>query len=119
VLRSIREQQGLTQLDVALALGKQAGTYAAYEAGRSRFTLPELTSVAEALRVSTPYLATRLGFCGGEVQPFAETIMQRFGPKVGGAVLAIDRVAALIEQDDAAALDVVLRRFALPYENRA
>lgn len=64
VLRNVRTERGLTQEEVAQKLPIGEGAYAAYETGRSRFTLPELPAVARALGVPTPYLSRRLGLCG-------------------------------------------------------
>lgn len=116
VLRSIREQQHLTQVEVAVALGKKEGAYAAYEAGRSRFTLPELPNVAEALQVSTAYLATRLGFCGDESADIATALVQRFGPELGGTLVRLDRFLAQMEHGDTAAIAVLLRNTVSKYE---
>jgi transcriptional regulator with XRE-family HTH domain len=117
VLRAIREQQGLTQRQVSERLGKREGSYAAYENGRSRFTLPELPEVADALRVSTAHLAGRLGFCG-DGGDLAQTLVERFGPELGRTLARLDRVLARMQQDDALALNVTVRRHVEPYESR-
>lgn len=116
VLRSIRESQELTQLDVATALGKQAGAYAAYEAGRSRFTVPELPHVARALKVSTAHLAGRLGFCGNDSDDLESSLLRHFGPDLGRTLMRLDRVLEQMQRDDALALTVTLRRHVEPYE---
>jgi transcriptional regulator with XRE-family HTH domain len=118
VLRAIREQQGLTQAQVAAGLKKGEGAYAAYEAGRSRFTLPELPIVAQALKVSTAHVATRLGFCGVESDDIASALVERFGPQIGGALVRIDRVLARMEHDDASAITVMMANTASKYELR-
>jgi transcriptional regulator with XRE-family HTH domain len=117
VLRAIREQQGLTQADVAAALKKGEGAYAAYESGRGRFTLPELPVVARALRVSTAYLASRLGFCGDDRADIAQVLVERFGPQIGQTLVRLDGILALMEAGDTAALDVTVRRYVEPYES--
>jgi transcriptional regulator with XRE-family HTH domain len=121
IMRSIREQQGLTQVEVAVELGKKEGAYAAYEAGRSRFTLPELPLVARALKVPVAHLATRLGFCGGggsEGVDIATALVTRFGPQLGQSLVRLDRILAQMEHGDTAALAVTLRRYVEPYESR-
>lgn len=115
ILRSIREAQSLTQTDVATGLGKQTGAYAAYEAGRSRFTVPELPQVARALKVSTAHLAGRLGFCGGD-DDLEQQLVDRFGPDLGRTLARLDRVLGRMQQDDALALNVTVRRHVEPYE---
>lgn len=82
VLRAVREEQRLTQADVAAALGKGEGAYAAYEAGRSRFTLPELPSVARALKVDVAYLSRRLGLCGDDTN-ITSLLTEYAGAEVG------------------------------------
>ena len=117
VLRTIRTDQGLTQEEVAAKLPIGEGAYAAYEAGRSRFTVPDLPAVARALGIPTSHLARRLGLCGDDSDAdIAQVLVMRFGPRLGGALLRIDRIAALMEQDDTVALDVVIRNAARKYE---
>lgn len=121
-LRAIRESQGLTQEQVAESLGKGEGAYAAYEAGRSRFTVPEIRDVARALKVSTAHLATRLGLCGepaaSESPDIARVLVDRFGPRVGQALVRLDGVLAHMEADDQTALTVTVRRIVESYERR-
>lgn len=64
IIRAVREEQGLTQEDVAVKYGATDGAIAAYEQGRARFTVQDLPSLAESLGVPTPYLSRRLGLCG-------------------------------------------------------
>lgn len=120
VLRAIRQSQGLTQEQVAESLGKGEGAYAAYEAGRSRFTVPELRSVARALKVSTAHLATRLGLCGEsdttESPDIATALVDRFGPRLGSALVRLDGVLARMQADDQTALTVTVRRIVESYE---
>lgn len=85
VLRAVREEQALTQLEVATALGKGEGAYAAYEAGRSRFTLPELPAVARALKVDLAYLSRRLGLCGDD-SSMRSMLSEYAGPEVGDLI---------------------------------
>ena len=117
VLRAVREQQGLTQAEVAAALGKGEGAYAAYENGRSRFTVPELSDMARALKVTTPHLTTRLGFCGDVGADIASILVERFG-RFGETLVRLDRILAQMQADDGAALDVLVRRIVEPYEHR-
>lgn len=117
VLRAVREQQGLTQVEVAVVLGKGEGAYAAYESGRSRFTLPELPAVARALRVTTSHLATRLGFCGERTDDMAAVLIERFGPQLGQTLLRLDMVLAQMEHGDTAALDVLIGSIARKYSS--
>lgn len=82
VLRAVREDQALTQVEVAAVLGKGEGAYAAYESGRSRFTLPELPAVARALKVDLAYLSRRLGLCGDDSDVTA-LLVEYAGPEIG------------------------------------
>lgn len=85
VLRAVRNEQDLTQEYVASKLPIGEGAYAAYEAGRSRFTLPELPSVARALGVDVAYLSRRLGLCGDGSD--AMTILAQYaGPEIGALI---------------------------------
>lgn len=111
ILRLIREERGLTQAQVAERLGKGEGAYAAYESGRSRFTVPELPDVARALGVSTVYVARQIGLCGDDNADIATTLVERLGPRLGGAIVQIDRFAALLHREDVAALAILLERF--------
>ena len=85
VLRAVRREQGLTQDDVAKQLPIGEGAYAAWEAGRSRFTLPELPSVARALGVDVAYLSRRLGLCGDNTD-VTTLLMEYAGPEIGQLV---------------------------------
>lgn len=86
ILKAVRDQQGdLTQAEVAAALGKTEGAYAAYETGRSRFTLPELPAVARALKVDVGYLSRRLGLCGDNTD-MTTLLVEYAGPEVGHLV---------------------------------
>lgn len=82
VLRAVRTERGLTQEEVAGKLPIGEGAYAAYETGRSRFTLPELPAVAQALGVPTPYLSRRLGLCGDNADLNA-LLLEYAGPDIG------------------------------------
>lgn len=85
VLKAVRDEGGLTQVEVAAALGKTEGAYAAYEHGRSRFTLPELPAVARALKVDVAYLSRRLGLCGDNTD-MTTLLVEYAGPEVGRLV---------------------------------
>lgn len=85
VLRQVRTDQGLTQEEVAEKLPIGEGAYAAYENGRSRFTLPELPAVARALGVPTPYLSRRLGLCGDNTDLNA-LLLEFAGPEIAPLV---------------------------------
>lgn len=118
VLRAIRTDQGLTQEEVAGKLPIGEGAYAAYESGRSRFTVPDLQSVARALGVPAPYLSRRLGLCGDDVtDDIAHVLVTRFGPRVGSALVRLDRVLAQMEHGDADALSVIVANTAGKYEH--
>lgn len=85
VLREIRTDQGLTQEEVADKLPIGEGAYAAYESGRSRFTVPDLPAVARALGVPTPYLSRRLGLCGDNTDLNA-LLLEFAGPDIAPLV---------------------------------
>lgn len=85
VLRSIRTDRGLTQEEVADKLPIGEGAYAAYEAGRSRFTVPDLPAVARALDVPVPYLSRQLGLCGDNSDLNA-LLLEFAGPEIAPLV---------------------------------
>ena len=85
VLRAVRLEQGKTQEEVASRLPIGEGAYAAYEAGRSRFTLPELPAVARALGVDVAYLSRRLGLCGDNTD-VTNLLVEYAGPEIGQLV---------------------------------
>lgn len=85
VLRAVRREQGLTQEEVASKLPIGEGAYAAYETGRSRFTLPELPAVARALGVEVTYLARRLDLCGDGSDALA-VLAEYAGPEIGSLI---------------------------------
>ena len=51
-----RQYLRLTQSDVAVRMGVPEGTYGRWETGRVRFSAPQITAVADALRVPIAYL---------------------------------------------------------------
>jgi transcriptional regulator with XRE-family HTH domain len=59
LLRSIRDDAGLRQVDVAAALGEPQSFVSKYESGERRLDLIELKQVAEALGVSLIDLVER------------------------------------------------------------
>lgn len=82
ILRAVRLEQDRTQEQVASRLPIGEGAYAAYEAGRSRFTLPELPAIARALGVDVAYLTRRLGYCGDNTD--AMRLLEEYaGPEIG------------------------------------
>ena len=85
VLRAIREEQGLTQEEVAARYGATDGAIAAYEQGRTRFTVQDLPSLADSLGVPAPYLARRLGLCGDGSDMMA-ILAEYAGPEIGQLV---------------------------------
>lgn len=85
VLRAIRLEQDRTQEQVASRLPIGEGAYAAYEAGRSRFTLPDLPAVARALGVDVAYLSRRLGYCGDN-SDVMQLLIEYAGPEIGRLV---------------------------------
>lgn len=85
VLRAVRLEQGKTQEEVAGRLPIGEGAYAAYEAGRSRFTVPDLPAVARALGVDVAYLSRRLGLCGDNTDITA-LLAEYAGPEIGQLV---------------------------------
>ena len=88
VLRAVRQEQQRTQEEVASKLPIGEGAYAAWEAGRSRFTLPELPSVAAALGVDVSYLSRRLGLCG-DASDAEAFFLESFGPEFGPLMIQV------------------------------
>lgn len=115
-LRAVRDSLNLTQKDVAGRLGMSDGGYSSVERGHARMFVSDIPRFAKALGVESAYLARRLGLCGDEQPQFAESIMTNLGPDIGGAVMAIDRIAALLEVGDRTALTVLMRNTARKYE---
>lgn len=85
VVRAIREEQGLTQEQVAERYGVTDGAIAAYEQGRSRFTIQDLPSLADALGVPVPFLSRRLGLCG-ENDDLTAILTEYAGPEIASLV---------------------------------
>jgi transcriptional regulator with XRE-family HTH domain len=56
LLRELREEQGLTQNEVAKRLRSPQSFVSKYESGERRLDLPELHAVADALGVELPAL---------------------------------------------------------------
>jgi transcriptional regulator with XRE-family HTH domain len=115
-LKAVRTERGLTQREVAEKYGSEEGNIAAYEQGRNRFTVQDLPRLAQALGVPTSYLARRLGLCGDDSADIAQALVERFGPKLGQALVRLDRILARIEQDDTTALTVTICRHVEHYE---
>lgn len=59
LLRRIREEAGLRQLDVAQALDEPQSFVAKYETGERRLDLVELTQIAEALGTTIEAVVVR------------------------------------------------------------
>lgn len=59
LIRSAREKSGITQSELAKALGKQQSYVSKYEAGERRLDLVELAEICEALRISLVTLVTK------------------------------------------------------------
>jgi transcriptional regulator with XRE-family HTH domain len=64
VLRQIRTERGLTQIQVARNWGMSVDGYRPYEAGRRQLRTGALPGLASALGVSTSDLSARLGLHG-------------------------------------------------------
>jgi len=118
-LRQVRNERGLRQTDVAAELGMSAGGYSSVERGRARMFLTDIPRYAAALRVEPAYLARRLGLCDADGGDIAQALIERFGPQLGGTLVRLDRVLALMEHNDTTALDVTMRRYVEPYESQA
>lgn len=108
VLRAIRLEQGLTQEEVADKLPIGEGAYAAYEAGRSRFTLPDVPAVARALGVDVPYLSRRLGLCG-DGSDMSALLAEFAGPEIGHLIATAVTKYPSLDGDKRAFLIVALR----------
>ena len=65
VLRSLRREAGLTQVQVAAALGVPQSFVSKYESGERRLDVIELGHVAEALGVMIRDVLKRLEEAGG------------------------------------------------------
>ncbi|BDF71740.1 hypothetical protein CE91St41_10320 [Oscillospiraceae bacterium] len=55
-IRALREDNNLTQAQVAAALGVAQNTYSQYETGKIELTAPVLLKLAEFYHVSVDYL---------------------------------------------------------------
>lgn len=84
-IRAVREEQGLTQEEIAAKYGATDGAIAAYEQGRARFTVQDLPSLAESLGVPTAYLSRRLGLCGDNTDLNA-LLLEFAGPDIAPLV---------------------------------
>ena len=62
LLRNLRTQQGLTQVEVAERLDKPQSFVSKYEAGERRLDVAETRSVAAALGVTLEIVAAKLGW---------------------------------------------------------
>jgi transcriptional regulator with XRE-family HTH domain len=61
LLRQLRRETGLTQVEVAEALGVPQSFVSRYESGQQRLDVVELRHVAEILGTSIPKFLERLG----------------------------------------------------------
>lgn len=59
VLRTLREEKGLKQVELADILGKPQSYVSKFEAGERKLELPELDRICEALNVSLETLIRR------------------------------------------------------------
>ncbi len=84
-LKTIREERGLTQREVAERYGSSDGNIAAYEQGRNRFTVQDLPRLADALGVDVAYLSRRMGLCGDNTDVTA-LLVEYAGPEIGRLV---------------------------------
>lgn len=75
----------------------------------------ELASVAAALRLSLDTLI--YGRIDAPDADFAGILMRRFGPQLGGTLVKLDRIGALIEQGDETALSVLVANTVQKYEH--
>lgn len=115
-LRSVREERKLRQVDVAASLAMSAGGYSSVERGKARMFVADIPRYAEALGVPAEYLTRRLGLCDVDSDDIANVLVNRFGPQVGGALVRLDRVLALMEHGDSVALSVVVANTVGKYE---
>jgi transcriptional regulator with XRE-family HTH domain len=60
LLRAIRREAGLRQVDVARRLGRPQSFVSKYESGQRRLDLVELVAICEALGTSLPAFIRRL-----------------------------------------------------------
>lgn len=112
----LRESLGLTQREVAERLGMSDGGYSSVERGHARMFVTDIARFAGAFGVAPAYLARRLSLCGDDDADLAATLVQRFGPGLGGVLVRLDRIAANMQADDQTALTVMARRILEPYE---
>lgn len=115
-LRAVRDERKLRQVDVAASLGMSPGGYSSVERGLARMFVSDIDRYAEALGVPAAYLSRRLGLCGADTDDIASALVNRFGPQIGQALVRIDRILALMESDDAAALGILMSLTAGKYE---
>jgi transcriptional regulator with XRE-family HTH domain len=115
-LRSVREERQLRQVDVAASLAMSAGGYSSVERGKARMFVSDIPRYAEALGVPPEYLTRRLGLCDENPADIANVLVNRFGPDFGGALVQLDRIAALLEHGDTMALAVLLTNTARKYD---
>lgn len=107
-LRSVRQDRGLRQVDVAAELGMSAGGYSSVERGNARMFVSDLPRFAAALRVEPAYLARRLGLCDDGGDEMAPALLRRFGPDLGGMLVRLDMALANIQQGEIDAAILVL-----------
>lgn len=111
-----REELHLEQSEVATKAGMSRAYVSRLEnGGVMNPKVSDLAAIACALDLSLD----RLIYGSARPEPdadIAQVLIARFGPRIGGALVRIDRIAALMEQDDTVALDVVIRNTARKYE---
>ena len=93
-LKRFRSQMGLTQKQVADAIGMRESSYQRYEQGRSLPSVAILEQIADAFDVSTDYLLGRTDTPNFNVAP----------PSIDESAIAEIRKAAIAELDKQIAL---------------
>lgn len=81
-IRECRQMNGMTQADLAAALGKSVKAVQRYESGKTDLSLSHLVAIANSLEVSLDYLVKHndnspleeLGFLGEEIDAFYQEI---------------------------------------------
>lgn len=117
-LRTLRQELGLRQTDVAAELNMSPGGYSSVERGRARMFVSDIPRYAAALRVEPAYLARRLGLCEREGDDLAHALMERFGPALGRTLVRLDMALANIQQGEVDAAILILESISERGEQR-